>query len=296
MQTQFAGQTIINKSNIPPSDAFMIYGMFAIGARFSRATHFENVAPTERGEEFVNRATTIKDAIIKTIQVPSLEFVKGCVMLAFYFFTAGQIGQGSVLTSVCVRFAYDLSLNVIDEDLIDDNGDLNDPVSEPSSDACIKREELRRLWWSIWELDTFVSTLSRQPYGIERGQIKVLLPISDHNWFCRIPTRSAFIKHQPEVAWKSLKFCPNQPARAWFLIANYLLSCISFGARQRSRTSTTTKDTMETALCNFKLSLPTSFQLGSLFFDKTNFEEVNWIVSTHLMIIAYTSTILSSLV
>ena len=285
MRREGQTSTIVSRSVVPNDDAFMLYGMFAIGARFSTSPYFQSMDPVDRGEVYANRAAVLKDTIIKKIQQPTLEFLKGCVILAFYCFTAGQIGPGSVLTSVCIRFAYDLSLDEIDEDQMNDDGSLNKEIFDRSVDSWVRKEELRRLWWSIWELDTFAATLSCQPYGIERGEMKVLLPVPNDNWFSGLPMRSAFINHRPETVWKSLQGSPNQSARSWFLLANYLMSCIAFAGRQSSRSSTSTKPGLETAVCNFKLSLPVKFQLRSLFLDKNNFEEGNWIISTHLMII-----------
>lgn len=278
--------TIVNRSVVSNDDAFMLYGMFAIGARFSTSPYFQGIAPIDRGEVYSLRAAAIKDPIIKTIQEPTLEFLKGCVILAYYCVTAGQIGPGSVLTSICIRFAYDLSLDEIDEYQMNDDGSLNSENFDGNVASWVRKEELRRLWWSIWELDTFVATLSCQPYGVERGEMKVLLPVPNDNWYRGLPMRSAFINHQPEAVWKSLQGSPNQSARAWCLLANYLMSCIAFAGRKPSRSSTSTKPGLETAVCNFKLSLPVEFQLRSLFLDKNNFEEGNWIISTHLMIIA----------
>lgn len=146
----------------------MIYCMFAMVARFSKSIQFEGIPVSDRGAIYANRASNMKDSSMKTIQESSIEFVKGCVMLAFYNLVEGQFGPGSILTSVCVRLMYDLSLDEIDEDQLDDEGNLiSDPISE-TVESWLKKEERRRLWWSIWELDTFVSTISFQPFSIER--------------------------------------------------------------------------------------------------------------------------------
>ncbi|KIX02155.1 uncharacterized protein Z518_08094 [Rhinocladiella mackenziei CBS 650.93] len=285
MRLEAPTKTVVNGQSIDPAEVFMITSMFAIAARFSTSPFFKDIAPPDRGDVFATRAATIKDGIIKTIDEPSLEFVKGLVILAFYHFAAGQLAPGSVLTSVCVRFAYDLSLDEVDEDQINDDGTLNDD-SLDDVDAWVRREELRRLWWSIWELDTFVATLSRQPYGIERGEMKVFLPVSDHQWVSRTPIRSSPVAYRPDTVWKSLQGSPNQAARAWFLVTNYLMSCIAHAGRQPSRISPDTRAGLESALCCLKLSLPTEFQLRSLYIGQKNFPEGNWIISTHLMILA----------
>lgn len=284
---QNIGQTcvIVERSTVSEDEAFMIYCMFSLSARFSKSVHFEGIPIPERGSLYANRASTMKDSIMKTIDSPTLEFVKGCVMFAFYNLVEGQFGPGSILTSVCVRFVYDLSLDETDEDQLDEQGKLiSDPLPE-SVESWLKKEERRRLWWSIWELDTFVATLSFQPFGIERGEMKVLLPAPDYNWLCEIPIGSAFIDHRLETVWKSLQGSPNQSARAWFLVTNYLKSTIVSILRRPSRHAKVSKVDLESALCNLKLSLPADFHLRSLFLDWDNYEQGNWIVATHLMII-----------
>jgi hypothetical protein len=270
-----------------PHAAYMINGIFALAARFSTAEIFKDTAPLERGDVFAERAAVIKDPIIKNIDEPSLEFLKGCILLAFYNLTAGQVAAGSVLTSVCVHYAYDMGLNEIDEDQIDDEGGGTINENDPQDiDAWISREELRRLWWIIWDMDTFVATLSCLPYGIARGEMKVFLPVSDYHWFAGIPVRSSVLMHTPANVWKSLRGSPNQFPRAWYLVANYLMSCIADAGRQPSRTSPETQAELESALCCLKLALPTEFQLRSLCLDQESFVEGNWIISIHLMILA----------
>jgi hypothetical protein len=111
-----------------------------------------------------------------------------------------ELAPGSLLTSVRVRFAYDVGLNEVDGDQpFDDGAECSEDPSY--SDAWIRKEELRRLWWSILELETFVATLSRQPYLIERGEIKVFLPVSDKQWFSGDPIRSSPLHHEPGNVW-----------------------------------------------------------------------------------------------
>lgn len=275
---------MVEKSTLSEDKAFMIYVMFALAARFSTSVHFRDIPVHDRGEVFANRAITIKDSMIKTLEVPSLEFVKGCVMLAFYNFAAGHLGPAAVLSSVCVRFAYELSLDEIDEDQMDEEGTPISDVPEESGELWLKKEEKRRLWWSIWELDTFASTCSFHPFNIERGEMKVLLPAPEYNWLCGTPIRSAFVDPRPEFAWKELQKSPNQSTRAWFLVANHLKSTIIIHSRRSFRQTTISRCQLETALCNFKLSLPTDFHLRSLFLDADNYREANWVIATHSMI------------
>jgi hypothetical protein len=176
-------------------------------------------------------------------------------MLAFNYASAGLCGPASVLGSVLISFAYDLGFN---------NVDIDEPTFDSSDvDAWVEKEEVRRLWWAIWELDTFLAVLSGKPYGIDRKQMRVCLPVSDQNWFSRTPVISAVLRDQPAVAWKTLQGVPNQDVRAWFLVAHYLLSHCA--QHYPARSSYEQKEELERALACFKLALRPNLAFALLF-------------------------------
>ena len=47
------------------------------------------------------------------------------------------------------------------------------------------------------------------------------------------------------------------------------------------------RDQLEKDLTCLKLAYPTNFQLSLVSMDDTNFGELNWILSTHLMVLAW---------
>ena len=281
---------IIGRQDVNNHEAILILGVFALAARFSKASVFAGIDPSMRGNIFASRAAILKDYEIKDIREPSLKLVKGCILLAFHTLSAGQTSSGALLVSVCVRFAYDLKLDTIDDndDVIDgdNNEDLVQGGDSDEVDAWVDKEDLRRVWWAIFELDTFASTLSIQPYGIERGEIKVLLPVSDEHWFQRSPISSTHLNQCPGTIWKSLEGSDNQTPRAWFLVTNYLKSCLADATRQTKRNQVEMRDQLENDLTCLKLAYPTDFQLSLVSMDDTNFGELNWILSTHLMVLA----------
>ena len=281
---------IIGRQNVNNHEAILILGIFALAARFSKASVFAGTDPSMRGDMFASLAAILKDHEIKDIREPSLDLVKGCILLAFHTLSAGQTSSGALLVSVCVRFAYDLGLDGIDDD--DDvvegmnNEDLVQGGDSDELEAWVDKEDLRRVWWAIFELDTFASTLSIQPYGIERGEIKVLLPVSDEHWFQRRPISSAHLNQRLGTIWKSLERSDNQTPRAWFLVTNYLKSCLADATRQTKRNQMEMRDQLEKDLTCLRLAYPTNFQLSLVSMDDTNYGELNWILSTHLMVLA----------
>ncbi|KIX97419.1 uncharacterized protein Z520_06871 [Fonsecaea multimorphosa CBS 102226] len=272
---------VVGREHVCDDDAILINGIFALAARFSKASFFSDTDPIMRGDIFAERAAALKDLALKAIEEPSLELVKGCVLLAFYNICAGHAAPGSLLVSVCVRFAYDLGLNEIDED-----DKVFSGAEGEDQDAWIRREELRRIWWVIYELDCFVSTLSCQPYGIERGEIRVLLPVPDHEWFNGLPVGSSHLIQSPGAVWTSLAGSKNQSPRAWYLVANYLKSCIADAARQSKRNTSDLQAALEMDVACLKHALPAGFQLREMNMNENNFGGSNWIVSTHFMILS----------
>lgn len=276
---------LVDRQSILPDESIMIFAMFALSARFSKASYFDGTDAVTRGNIFAERAAILKDPIIRTVEEPSIEFVKGCVLLSCHCLAAGHISSGAILTSVCVRLAYNLGLNDIDEHQINEDGTVCENDLE-DLEVWIRKEELRRLWWAISDLDTFVCTISCQPYGIERRNMRVLLPVSDWSWFGGPRIKPSILLLQPSQTWKSLQSSPHQSARAWFLVSNHLSSCIAEAARRPSQTSPDQVGELESALRCLMLALPVEHQLKDLHVDATNFGDCNWIISTHLMILA----------
>ncbi|KAJ9617143.1 hypothetical protein H2200_000864 [Cladophialophora chaetospira] len=286
VKTEARRPRLLKRQSVKDHDAFMINCMFALAARFSRSRFFADTDPLARGQAFAERAAAIKDLILKVVEEPSLEFVKGCVMLAFYDLTAGHAAPAALLTSVCVRFAYDLGLDAIDDDCeLSEDGSSHDHATE-DVETWVHKEELRRLWWSIYELDCAVSTFSQQPYGIERGTMKVFLPVSDHHWFDQLPLRSSHLIQSASETWKSLQGCKNQSPRAWYLVTNYLKSCLADAARHSKQHTPEKLTALEHALACHKLALPATFQLRSLSIEDKSFGDSNWIISTNFMLLS----------
>ncbi|KAH0844052.1 hypothetical protein FOPE_08611 [Fonsecaea pedrosoi] len=265
---------------------FMINGIFSLAARFSTHPYFETTPVQERGRKFARSATLIKDTMINTIEEPTLEFTKGCVLLAYHYITAGELAQGSMLTSICVHYAYDLGLDMVDVRCIGDDGSGEDNLQDV--DAWVHMEDLRRLWWAIWELDAFVATISSQTFRINKSsEIKVFLPVSQDHWYSRQPILSSVLDHCPATAWKSLEGCPNQSPHAWCLVAKQVKSLLAIAAgRRHTKVSPTDIHEFETSVCCLKLALPVQFNIQSLYLDRDNFVDGLWIIDIHLMILA----------
>ena len=259
--------------------------MCALSARFSAAPIFDGIPVKDRGTPFAQRAMFIYQEAAKDEEFNSAElsYLQGCILLAFYYQTAFANSKSWLLTGACCRIAYDLSLNTVDEDII--KAAESRETLQISAEDWVHREELRRAWWSIWELDAFASIVSCKPYSINQTRMYVLLPVSDANWFSEKPVESARLGEVPLTTWNSLQSSQNQDERAWFLVCNCLLKQ-AHELGQSHKIPTQERKDLETALTCFSLTLPPQFHLNSpsLVFNDANYSRNNWIIATNLLL------------
>jgi hypothetical protein len=275
--------------------ALLINSMCSLAARFSNSPAFDGVCPRDRGNSFAARANAIYQeyAHCTTPPTPTLTYLQGCVLLALFELATGPSLRGWVLTGYCIRLAYEMDLNTIDEDVTRNGSTESVPATQPSSAADWSlREEFRRVWWSIWELDTFTATLSCRPFAIDRRRNQVLLPATDTDWFADTPVASVALGSSAGTAWKALRGLPNANERAWYLVSNYLLGTAHELWLQRP-VPPEQKRSMETVLSCFGLALPEEFHLkfGSITFDDDNFHKNNTIIATALLLKASVPTV-----
>ncbi|KAJ5982936.1 hypothetical protein N7481_005035 [Penicillium waksmanii] len=146
---------------------------------------------------------------------PSLYILQALIIATHLQLTQGVRGKAWRSLGTCIRLAYELDLHLIDSGC----EDLDDFGAE---DWCWK-EEKRRAWWAIWEMDVFASTIRRTPPAIDWSQIETLLPVEDEHWFDRRPQPSCFMKRDPILRWRTLHESGNQSPKAWFLVVNSLM-------------------------------------------------------------------------
>jgi len=270
--------------NLEMEDALILNALLALSARFSPSPYFADTPLKDRGRPFARVAKSIYEDAMKLDQPakPSLPLLQGCLLLAYYHQICGLTAQSWVLVGTCCRLAYGLDLNNVDKDLLGVDKD----IQWTSPNDWTEREERRRAWWLVWELDMFASTILRRPHTIDKSQMHVLLPVCDSEWFADTPVASNFINPEPFNIWKSLRDCPNQNVRAWFLVSQILMGT-AHDLSQRHRTSAEDLEEFESSLTCFDLLLPSKYRLNSnmsLAFDTENFETNNWIISIALML------------
>ncbi|OQU98705.1 Fungal specific transcription factor domain-containing protein [Cladophialophora immunda] len=274
---------------LPLEEQLLFMGIFALAARYMDTAHLIHVPPPERGDRFFIEAQRIHEMLRQSEAPPSILLLQGSILLAFYCFTSGPMALTWGLVSRCVDLSYALDLNSIDDD--------PDDAPESSPEEWITKEEFRRVWWLVWELDTFNSTTSRRPCMINKRRVTVHLPCSDEAWYAGTPVRSARLIPEPKEAWKSLENCANQDERAWYLVTKYLSSIAHDLAQLPAGVLSEQKQELAQSLCCLRLTLPPIFHLRTnpFAFDNANFARGNCIIATHL-ILAGTKLTMSTIV
>jgi hypothetical protein len=279
--------------NLEVEERLLLSCIFALSARYSDSAEFAGIQPPLREHRFKEMARRLYDDA-RNLQSASITYLQGCILLSFCYYTSGFSAQGWIVVGVCVRLAYELALSDIDDDYEDDKNSGHDNQMSTGL-TVLKKEERRRAWWLVWELDTFGSTVSKRPYAIDRRRMQVMLPISDDAWFSGTVAQSSKMDTRPGESWKSLMGSENRDARAWFLVANHLMACTHEHMQRTRETNENDKLILENEVSCFKLSLPSQMQLGSAKFcaEAESSAQYNWIIGIHLML-SVTSFMLSS--
>ncbi|KAH6952542.1 fungal-specific transcription factor domain-containing protein [Ilyonectria sp. MPI-CAGE-AT-0026] len=264
------------------TESLILCGVFALAARHSLSPWFQDIPAPDRGQRFADDANRYYEMPRPSDQGPTLEYFQGCILLAFYQYASGPSHRAWILAGVCVRLAYDLNLCNMDEQ--QDNW-------EDSKDWSYV-EEKRRAFWLVWEVDTFGSVMSRRPSSINRSMMAVRLPVGDAAWFADKPVKSPVIDPRPSEVWKILLDSPNQDERAWFLVANLLMSVASEFAAGR-HTCRRDKDELVDAITCFSLIISQRFNLETLELSSplNDAARHNWVIGMHLMLTCARATI-----
>jgi hypothetical protein len=255
-------------------EALILNGIFALSARFSTHSHFAGTSIRERGIQFGDRARVLHDKLRLVSEEATLAGLQGCILLAYYFTVEGPCHRSWILTGVCIRLIYELDI-----DKVDVRGDSLHDVQEWS-----RKEERRRAWWLVWELDTFSAIISQKPFAVNRRRMSVNLPVTDEAWFSDTPVKSTTLGSRPADAWKNLRDSPNQNERCWSIVSNYLLSLVFERHEDKDTISALDRQELQNAMTCFALSLPVSMQMNAsaVYFDPETLTRSNWVISIHL--------------
>lgn len=149
-------------------------------------------------------------------EAPSFCILQAFIITAHCQLTQGVRGRAWRTLGTCVRLAYELNLHLVD---------MKGAESSTEADAeawCLK-EEKRRAWWAIWEMDVFATTIRRTPPAVAWCQIETLLPIEDVDWFQKRSRPSCYFVDDPICRWRALQQSGNESPQAWYIVINSLM-------------------------------------------------------------------------
>ncbi|KAH7083600.1 fungal-specific transcription factor domain-containing protein [Paraphoma chrysanthemicola] len=263
--------------DLASDEALLLSTAFSLAARFSSHDLLAHTPAVDRGQDFFETASDYLSKC-RALTSPTLAYLQGSIMYSFYSYNRGVFLQGWIHTAVCIQLAYELGLDSMDDE--DSNAVQYKTWSE--------KEEMRRAWWLVWELDTFGSIVSSRPSMIDCTRMSVFLPVSDEQWFSDVEMTSARLLTNPGTCWKSLDHSENQSARAWFLVANHLQSLIQTSRQRKDGISPEMQIRLENDISCTKLAFPPSMLLDT---DRANSgaadkHDKNWVIGTHIMLLS----------
>lgn len=248
----FHEPTFLNKINaIEPAlyaDA-LLAAMFAFASRFYETSE---TAGTDNGPRdisngnehtahFLKVALDYTDAALKHCgdEAPPLCLLQAFVITAHCQLTQGVLGKAWRTLGTCVRLAYELNLDLVDME------DSN--TSEVDPEAWSEAEEKRRVWWAIWEMDVFATTVRRTPTSIDWSHMETMLPVDNESWFRNQVKKSCFLKVDPISRWRALRDSGNLSPKAWYIVINSLMKDAQkisspHGIRRQSQRSATMEE------------------------------------------------------
>ncbi|KIW34374.1 uncharacterized protein PV07_01153 [Cladophialophora immunda] len=150
---------------------------------------------------------------------PPLVLLQALILITFYEMIISARGRAWRSLGTCVRIAHEIELHLTDSSLQGKSLLEQKALAESWS----RKEEQRRAWWLLWELDVFVSTVRRRPASIHDGEHAVLLPVSERSWFEGHYQPSCFLDPDPLHRTRKLLECGNAHGKAWYIIVNSLV-------------------------------------------------------------------------
>ncbi|PYI05429.1 hypothetical protein BO78DRAFT_371111 [Aspergillus sclerotiicarbonarius CBS 121057] len=196
----------------------LLAAMFSFSARFRpESTPIRDAARLPTAEDFfVLSKKKIEHGLPNFQGPPPLSLLQAMVLTCFYELTGSAAGSGWRSIGSLVRVAYELRLHLLDTD----NEGHYMPVNVKHWSL---KEERRRVWWAIWELDVFASTTRRLPTAIDWNQNWTKLPVDDESWVRGDPQDSCHLATDSMERLQLLQACGNRSAKAWFILLNSLM-------------------------------------------------------------------------
>ncbi|TGO06956.1 hypothetical protein BTUL_0378g00010 [Botrytis tulipae] len=183
----------------------------------SQDPEFQQFGSQLSGLPLVEMATAFTNQAIDECgdEPPPLCVLQALILCTHRLLCKNVRGRAWRSLGLCIRLAYEMNLHLVDASSI---GDRSSYEQEP----WVIKEEKRRAWWAIWEMDTYASVLRRCPAGIDWKQHKVLLPVDDESWSQGRSKPSCFLGTGFISRCKDLAETGSKSEKAWFIVINSL--------------------------------------------------------------------------
>jgi hypothetical protein len=270
----------------------LLAAMLSFSSRFDPGDEYQSKQPRSSSsslsitasDRFLDLALQFVDKAIQDCgdNAPPLCLLQAMTLVTFQQLIKGVYGRAWRSLGNCVRVAHELYLHLIDSENINESTPID-------TDKWCLDEEKRRVWWAIWEMDTFASTIRRCSTAIDWSQNETNLPVEDKYWYRGEFKRSCFLTPAIMERWSTIQSSGNQSPKAWFIVVNSLsreaqrLSSprgVFRSSAERSKSWANTvsyklkcKETsqnlavIENALRCFQLALPTSLKYDSQYLN-----------------------------
>jgi hypothetical protein len=187
----------------------------------------------KRGMGFMQQATKLLQFEIATADIserekrclntPCVRVLQAAALLSFAELGQGPSSRAHTMVSLCTRMAYDLELNAIDR--VEGSSPCG-PATDMNTLGWVRREELRRLWWCIWDLDSFINTAKCRPRHLCAYRCQTKLPVTDTDWFESHEVSSLLLPSDLSRLRQCLTTTTLPSAMAYRIVSCHLLSTL----------------------------------------------------------------------
>ncbi|KAF3063123.1 hypothetical protein CFAM422_010249 [Trichoderma lentiforme] len=235
------------------------------GAESPGTAHTRQTSRRERGRGFSRRAGELFEDTTHEYEnleldaniadKPSILLIQGAILLSYAELSRGAVHRAYSLISKCVRAAYDAGLDRIDSA---ENLQSVDPILYHQTTDW-RKEELRRAWWCIWELESFVCNILCRTQITNLTNCQTKLPMDDMDWSEGTETPSYFLPNSFEQ-WSRLDIeSPRISILAHRIVAlHFLLAIVGLEGKESSDLSTAYSE-IERCVTIWRKSLPPEF-------------------------------------
>ncbi|PKK52267.1 hypothetical protein CI102_2338, partial [Trichoderma harzianum] len=235
------------------------------GAESPGTAHTRKTSRRERGRGFSRRAGELLQDTAHEYEnleldanmadKPSILLIQGAVLLSYAELSRGAVHRAYSLISKCVRIAYDAGLDRIDS--VENAQSIDHISSHQTTDW--RKEELRRAWWCIWELESFVCNILCRTQITNLTNCQTKLPMDDLDWFDGTEIPSYFLPSNFEQ-WSRLDIASTRISiLAHRIVAlHFLLAIVGLEVKESSDLSTAYAE-IERCVTIWRKSLPLEF-------------------------------------